>query len=262
MDKQRIKWRLAFLVLLLSILLWESGYLEIWATNLQRAFSNIVDDIENFLNEWKSLFTLTENLQKEIETLRNENFELYKENLRLKMILENLRQKEETAIWIKELEEKNFSLVYANIIGRDPVKWNLEFKIDKGEKDGIKKGMAVLYKDQIVGKIYKTGKNYSIVKTIYDPNTVIGVMIWETKDHGIVKGAFDHIEMAYIFSDHGIKTNHSVITSGIDEYIPFGLKVGYISQLEEKNVLAFTRIKVYPQVDFSNMEGVAVCLKF
>jgi len=253
---------LVFLVLLLSILLWGSGYVEIWTTNIQKAFSNIINDLKIFINELKAIFTLTESLQKEIEILRNENFDLYKENLRLKMILENLRRKEETAIWLKELEKKNFSFVYANIIGRDPVKWNLEFKIDKGEKDGVKKGMAVIYKDQIIGKIYKTEKNFSIVKTIYDPSTVVGVMIWETKDYGIVKGAFDHIEMAYIFSDHGIKTNHNVITSGIDEYIPYGLKVGYISHLEEKNVLAFTRIKVYPMVDLSNMEGVAVCLKF
>lgn len=262
MDKKRTIWRVILLLFVFSLILWGSGYLEKIVSFIQSKIYCYFYSISNFVKEIKTYVLVTENLQTELDNWRKEALNLYKENLKLKLILENIKRRESSISWLEDLVNKNIKLVYADIIGRDPVKWNLEFKINKGYENKIKVGMPVLYKEQIVGKVVKVEKSYSIVRTIYDPSFLSGVVVLNTKDQGIIRGAYDHIELAYLFSDHGIKEGDIVITSGTDEEIPYGLRVGYITGLTEKTFLAFTKVKILPFINISNIEGVAVCLSF
>lgn len=262
MVKKREIWRFILLISIFAIILWSSGYLERVFSFLQINVRYLIVNLLKLQEEIKSYILITKNLQNELESWQKKVLELYNENLRLKLILENIKKREEAIPWIEDLFKKNINVVYADIIGRDPVKWNLEFKINKGSKDKVKVGMPVLYKDQVIGKIVRVDSFYSIVKTLYDPTFIIGVTIINTKDQGVIRGAYDHMELAYLFSDHGIKEGDLVITSGTDENIPYGLKVGYISELKDKALFAFTKIKIFPLINISNIEGVAVCTGF
>lgn len=262
MKRDKNIWRLFLFLVFLSIILWGAGYLENLAFWIQYSFNHFFTSLEDFWKDFKSYITVTENLQKEISDLQKEVLSLYKENQNLKLILENIKKREDYLPWLKDLVDKKIEIVYADVIGRDPVKWNLELKINKGHTDGIRVGMVVLYKDQVVGRIVKTEKYYSVVRTIYDPNFIIGVTVLETKDEGILRGGYDHLEMSYLFSDHGIEKGNTLITSGTEDNIPYGLKVGYIADLREKAILSFSSIRILPFEDISNIKGVAVCLRF
>lgn len=262
MSKKRDLWRFILLLFVLAIILWGSGYFERFFSFVQINVHNFFINFLKFQEEIKSYISLTKNLHEELEAWQKRVLELYNENLRLKLVLENIKRREAAISWLEDLTKKNISIVYADIVGRDPVKWNLEFKINKGARDKIKVGMPVLYKDQVVGKIVKVDLSYSIVRTLYDPNFIMGVTILSTKDQGIIRGAYDHMELAYLFSDHGIKEGDLLVTSGTDENIPYGLKLGYISELKEKAIFAFTKIKIFPLINISNIEGVAICTGF
>ncbi|HOJ92859.1 MAG TPA: rod shape-determining protein MreC [Dictyoglomaceae bacterium] len=262
MDKKRRRLRLFFLILLFAVILWGGGYVEPLFADLQNRFSLFCTSIINLKNDIKAFFTIMESLQEEKNYWQEEARKLTEENFKLKLLLENLKKREEASYWFKELEGKNINFIYAEIIGRDPIKWDLEFRINKGEKEKIKVGMPVIYKDQLVGKVVSVGSNYSVVKTIMDPSFIVGVTILETKDQGVLKGAIDHMEMQYLFSDHGIKLNCTLVTSGIDEYFPYGIRVGYITEIEKKELLVFSKIRVIPFIDFSNINGVAICENF
>jgi rod shape-determining protein MreC len=261
-GKNKNIWRIILFLLFLTIILWSAGYLESIAFRIQYSFNRFFYNLQRTFDDIKSYITITESLQKEIAELQTEILSLYKENQNLKLILENIKKREDYIPWLKDLADKNIEIIYADIVGRDPIKWNLELKVNKGYLDKVKVGMPVLYKDQVVGRVVRTEKHYSIVRTIYDPNFVLGVTVLETKDQGILRGGYDHMEMAYLFSDHGIKEGNTIITSGTEDNIPYGLKIGYIADLKEKAIFSFSNMKILPFEDISNIEGVAICVKF
>lgn len=257
-KRKRLDWRLIILFFLVVLILWNEGFLEEGASFIQKYFFNLSQSVTNFLKDLKDFFTIYTNLQEEKEYWQRKAEELYKENLNLKISLENLKRHQEFS-WIKDFKMENCVLIPAFIIGRDPINWELSFRIDKGKKDGIKKNMPVIYKDQLIGKIEYVGYNFSEVQTIFNPSFSVGVIIYETKDQGVIKGSLEYMELSYLFSDSGIKNGYHVITSGVDEGIPYGLKVGYITEVTKNPTYFLPKLKVLPFFDLSKLEGVVVC---
>src|SRR5574344_2795375 len=105
--------------------------------------TNVVTSIKETANLKKEYKKLLESLQ-DYEYLQRNNTELRKENERLKQQLD----------FAQTLTEKNYS---AQIVGRDPDSLYSGITINKGSKNGIKKGMPVIAIQNgnvgIVGKI-------------------------------------------------------------------------------------------------------------
>ena len=75
---------------------------------------------------------------------------------------------------IKELKEllnlnstlSEYTTINATIISRNDLYWFNTVIIDKGKKDGLKKNMAVITQNGLIGKISKTTKKTSEIKLI------------------------------------------------------------------------------------------------
>ncbi|NLE65244.1 MAG: rod shape-determining protein MreC, partial [Elusimicrobia bacterium] len=62
-----------------------------------------------------------------------------------------------------------FSSVAARVVARDPSNWNASVMIDRGEKDGISPGMAVVNAAGVIGRVAEVGPHASKVILISDP---------------------------------------------------------------------------------------------
>ncbi|MEN2985008.1 MAG: rod shape-determining protein MreC [Dictyoglomaceae bacterium] len=260
MNKKKLKWRILALISLIFLISWGEGFLEDGISYIQGYFSNLLISIREFRKNLYDFVTIYKNLQKEKEYWQKEAESLYKENVILKLSLEKIKRLQEFS-WIKNFKIENYELIPALIIGRDFLSWNLNFRINKGKRDGLKENMPIIYKDQLIGIIEHVGENYSEIKSIFDPSFSVGVVIPETKDQGVIKGALDYMEISYLFSDSGIEHGFNVITSGIEGYVPYGLKVGYITEVDKNSSYFLPKIKVLPFYDLSKLEGVVVCKK-
>ncbi|PMQ02479.1 MAG: rod shape-determining protein MreC [Dictyoglomus sp. NZ13-RE01] len=258
MQKRKgINWRFLIIIFLIILSLWNEGTLEDWTFNIQKFFWESKEGVVNVIKNIVDVFTIYKNIALEKDYWEKKAEELLKENVLLKLNLENIKRYQEVLIFGNKF--KNFDIIPALIIGRDPLNWNLSFRINLGKKDGIKENMPVIYEDQLIGKIRKVSMNFSEVETIYNPSFSIGVVIYETKDQGVIKGAIDHMELSYLFSDNGIKDGYQVVTSGIDEDIPYGIKVGYISEINKNTVYFLPKVKVLSFIDISKLGVVMVC---
>lgn len=257
-KRKRLYWRLILFIIFIFLIFWNEDLLEEWASYVQKYYFSVFQNILNFSQNVKEFLSIFDNLQREKEYWQKKAEELYKENLSLKISLENLKRFNEFS-WIKDFKIKNYVLIPAMIIGRGPVDWDLNFRIDKGKKDGIRENMPVIFMDQLIGKIKYVGYNFSEVQTIYNPSFSVGVTIYETKDQGVIKGSLEYMELSYLFSDSGIKNGYQVITSGIDNEIPYGLKVGYIIEVSKNPTYFLPKVKVLPYLDFSKLKGVVIC---
>ncbi|MCX7845093.1 MAG: rod shape-determining protein MreC [Dictyoglomaceae bacterium] len=259
-KKKRLKWRILALFFLIILISWGEGFVEQGIAYIQDYFFKLLMSIREFRKNLHDYLTIYKNLQEEKEYWQKEAENLYKENINLKISLENIKRMQEFS-WIKNFKIENYELIPAFIIGRDPLNWNLSFRINKGRRDGIKENMPIIYKDQLIGIVEYVSENYSEIKSLFNPSFSVGVVIYETKDQGVIKGALDYMEISYLFSDNGIKNGDHVITSGVEEYIPYGLKVGCINEVNENSNYFLPKIKVLPFYDLSQLEGVVICKK-
>lgn len=205
----------------------------------------------------KNIITLR-NAQKENERLRNELLMqraitnsfigLAEENVRLKKLLN-----------FKNKSSFKYNLIAAEVIARSPSFWFNNVIIDKGENDGIKKNMAVINEDGLVGKVTEVYPNSSKVLLLIAEESSISVIISRTKEIGVVVGNGPNLpKLKYIFSTSNVVNGDFVETSGISEYFPKSIPVGKIKILPKKELELFYNIEIIPSVDFNSLRNVFV----
>ncbi len=106
----------------------------------QRASTFVIQTVHQTFQQY--LFLV--HLQRENEMLKQRMAELQKENhLKEEALLANERLRN-----LLQFREKfSTSIVAAEVIGQDPSSWFKSVTINKGERDGIRKGMAVISPD-------------------------------------------------------------------------------------------------------------------
>ncbi|NOX20540.1 MAG: rod shape-determining protein MreC [Nitrospirae bacterium] len=194
--------------------------------------------------------------------LKEENLKLKKENQKLKLMLTQLEEMLLEKERVKELDRlrKQYSRVVtvARVISMGISPWPKMMIIDKGSKQGIKKDMAVVSVDGLVGKVFQVMKSYSKVLILTDVNFSTSVRIKESRTEGVLSGTGTGVcVLKYIPKDEEIKEGMTIITSGLDGLFPKGIPVGVISRIEGTDEL-FYSIKVSPFVRLNKLEEVMV----
>lgn len=195
-----------------------------------------------------------EELQKqirELEQYKQKYLEYQRENINLRSML-GLKQR-----------NLQYELEAAEVIGREPGNWFNVILIDKGEENGIKKDMAVVTDQGLVGYVLSAGKNYSKVMLITDNRSSVSAMIERTRDNGILKGTIDpapmgYIKMVYLPQEANIIKGDVVISSGLGGLVPKGIIIGEVveAQKEPNEFMQYAIVK--PEVDFQKLEQVFV----
>lgn len=164
---------------------------------------------------------------------------------------------------------KSITLVSANIIGApsfipgiSPAEF---FIIDKGTADGVSIGQAVIYKNNLVGKITKTNSFLAEVTLITNLKSSFTAKS-SANALGVVKGqgAGSLILDNVLLSDQLkpsdlVFTNGDVNLSGVG--FPPDLVVGKIAAIDKKASSLFQRADIVSFLDFSKMTTVFVITK-
>lgn len=156
-------------------------------------------------------------------------------------------------------ESSGFPTVAAQVIGKDPSLWFRSVIIDRGNSDGVVKGMPVVTGDGIVGQIYSTSPNYAKVLLSIAPSSALDVLLQESRVRGILKGTGESTyRLEYILKTVEISEGDHVVTAGYGGLFPTGLPVGVVSRVIKKRRGMFLEVEVTPAVDFETLEGLLV----
>lgn len=171
---------------------------------------------------------------------------------------------------LKESLELNKTLteykpINATILSRNKSYWFNTITIDKGKKSGIRKNMAVITKNGLIGKINKVSNNSSEVKLITsdDINFKVSIAIKtnEIDNYAILNG-YDKktglIKASGIDKTTVINKDDVVLTSGLGEKFPGGIYIGTIEKVESDkyNLSKTVYIKTYQ--NFNDIHYVTV----
>jgi rod shape-determining protein MreC len=130
--------------------------------------------------------------------------------------------------------------------------------LDKGERDGVVKGAAVIVPEGIVGHVFRTSAHSARVLLISDRNSGIDAVVQRSRVRGIVQGREDGCELKYIKRGADVEIGDSVVTSGLDKIFPKGVLIGDVVRVMRRERGLFQSIVVEPRVAFERLEEVLV----
>jgi len=142
---------------------------------------------------------------------------------------------EENALLKKEInfiDENNFKFVAAKIISgvSDPLSQSVI--INRGRRDGLEKGLAVIADSGImIGKISEVEDDFSKVVLLSDNKSRVAATI-QNLDHtvGLVEGQYGlSFSMTNIPQNQEIKDGDLVVTSGLEGKIPKNLLIAKVA---------------------------------
>jgi len=222
---------------------------------LQKASTLTIETVQGIFQKYVFLV----NLERENRMLKQKIAELQEENNRtkeMKLAMERLKQ-------LLQFREKNsLSMIGAEVIGQDPSSWFKSVTIDKGERDGVKKGMAVISAAGVIGQILKTASHYATVLLITDYNSAIDSIVQRTRAKAIVEGKGENrCQLKYLLRTEEVAVGDAVVTSGLAGNFPKGLMVGEIKKVDKKGHGVFQYAELVPSVDLTKLEEVFVVME-
>jgi rod shape-determining protein MreC len=151
--------------------------------------------------------------------------------------------------------------VAAQVIGSSGSDLSRIVYIDKGENAGIKRDMAVMTSDGIVGKVLLVYPSVSQVLLISDQSSGVGALLEKTRLQGVLRGtANGEVVLERVMSDEQVPLGEIVLTSGGDQIFPKGLPVGTVINVGSGKDL-FLNIKIKPAANLSKLEEVLVLVE-
>jgi rod shape-determining protein MreC len=166
--------------------------------------------------------------------VRGENERLKQENGRLKIENQFLKTELETADRVQALakfqQQTPSRTLPARIIGTGTGANSRVVFIDRGSVAGVRRGMAVITPDGIVGKVLASYPTASQVLLVTDATFAAGVISGKNRVHGTVKGLGQNkVKVDYIQNEEKVEAGEIFYTSGDDRVFPKGMPVGRVT---------------------------------
>jgi len=201
-----------------------------------------------------------------IKNLTRTNVALEKENNELNAKLAELKEvQHENEILKKELGfseiKKDHELVPAKVIGRSSTSFFQTITIDKGKSDGIENGKAVLVEGYLIGTIQESGQNFSQVSLITNSQSLIAVILQDSRGTGILRGGLKGLTVEDIPLDTPVKIGETVVTSDTGSGILSGIAVGQVQDVISSQSEIFQRVNIKSPVELGKIEYVFVLNK-
>ena len=196
-------------------------------------------ELKNKEEQVDSVIAQNENLQNEVDKL--------KETLELNTIL----------------SDKVF--LNATVVSRNIGYWYDEITIDKGSKNGIEKGMAVVTSKGLIGQITKVSNYSSTVKLLSNENMSdkisVKIKVGDDYVYGLIS-MYDSKTNTYtvegISENVDIEKGADVVTTGMGTVFPSGLMVGTAQKVTTDNFDLSKVVEVKASVDFDDLDYVTV----
>jgi rod shape-determining protein MreC len=198
---------------------------------------------------------------------------LFRRRAELDWMQDRITTLEEQTVRLEELESENARLrdllafrerlagevLAAAVVGRDATGLARTLTIDRGERDGVVKGAAVLAPAGVVGQVFLASAHAARVLLITDHNSGVDAVVQRTRARGIVEGTVSEgCGLKFVKRTEDLQKGDVVVTSGVDGIFPRGLPIGELTGVDKRGQGLFQYATVRPFVDFDRLEDVLV----
>jgi len=205
-----------------------------------------INESFNFLSDYLNVYKENQNLKDQIDKFNSEKLNL--------TFLENENKK------LKELVGENIDNpdgIFSKVLIDKDGKFLKSIILNKGSKNGIKKGMVVLEKNYLVGQIIEVNYTTSRAILISDLNSNIPVVIEPGSFQSILSGTGKNYgKIKYSKNKLILDDNAIVYTSGLGGNFKAGLPIGKINnKIENYAVEFFSDLSQLSYVKIQSIKG-------
>ena len=224
-------------------------------TRFGRSVTTTIFNTGRFTFSWAIYVS---DLWRENKRLRIQNLELsdrinfhdnaIRENERLRKLLD-----------FRERSGLAGSVIAATVIGHDFDRVVNSLILNRGIRDGVRKNMAVITAEGLVGRIYETYYSSSSVLVLMDADSRVSAVTGNVS--GIIRwDGGPYLRMYGLPLTNTPPVGGEVYTTGIGGVFPPGLFIGTIesTRADEADVERYASVNVRPAVDFSRVQEVFV----
>ena len=231
----------------------------------QTMFSHLGQSVQDTLDTAHELGTL----QAENQRLRQQMNDLLlskvhlaeveQQNLQLRDLLDFKQKNPDYTVQLAEVIGRSTP---ATVIGHDPSNLVQSLLLNQGTADGVRQGQAVVTARGLVGRITEAGLNWSKVLLLTDSTSQVNGLLQSSRATGIIAGRQGKLYLRYVPQGEEITPNDIVVTSGLGGYLPKGLIIGQVQNVQKRDVDMFQEAEIRSFVDFSRLELVIVLQDF
>jgi rod shape-determining protein MreC len=232
--------------------------IRVWAVDAITPFERILIWAQNSTgNVWHN-YVYLRGVRAENRQLKDQIEQLRLEQVRLN---DDAAQARRLQALLSFKEQFIAKTVAAQVIGTSGTDASRLLYIDKGENQHLKRDMAVITADGIVGKVLQVYPSVSQVLLINDQSSGVGTILEKSRLQGVLKGtANGQVALEGVMSDEQVSPGEAVLTSGGDQIFPKGLPVGSVTAVSPGKDL-FLNIGIKPAVNLSKLEEVLVVVE-
>jgi rod shape-determining protein MreC len=149
--------------------------------------------------------------------------------------------------------------VVAEVVGIDPSQWAEAVTINKGSYNNLRKDVAIVTHQGLVGRTIEVAPHYATVLLITDRRSAVDALVQRTRARGIVVGKSRRLcELRYVDFHEDIRVGDTIVSSGLGEVYPKGLLIGTVTAVRQEAYGFFHEVEVKPAVDLARLEEVLV----
>ena len=203
--------------------------------------------------------------------LKTINDDLVQKNVELELQVEHLRTAllEMTADSAEIERMKSdallgYDIYRASVINNSLTHADNYITLNKGENDGIRREMGVISGSGVVGIVYQTSPNYSVVIPILNSKSSISCKIKRSDYFGFLKwdGGSSQYATVKDMPRHSLFTlGDTIVTSGHSAVFPGGIPVGTVEDMSDSHDGLSYLLKVKLFTDFARLSDVRVIAK-
>lgn len=132
--------------------------------------------------------------------------------------------------------------------------------LDVGSNQGVVPSLAVVAPKGLLGVVQTVSSDTCQVQLIYSPSTRLGAKAMRNPPTpGLLHGAsLSQLIIDFLDPESPVSNDDEVVTSGFSEYIPAGIPIGTIYQIEDNADFGTRRAKVRPHVQLGTVRDVLV----
>ena len=202
-------------------------------------------------------------------SLKSDNITLKEYNRTLLQELEHTRNElrvvKESSLLATHpfIREKSNGFYYktATVVNNTLNKTDNYITIDKGTNDGVRSEMGVFSDKGVVGIVYQSSGNYSIVIPLLNGKSNVNCRVKGSNSYCALQWDGNDARYSYLVDLPRytvFEKGDTVVTSGFSSIFPADIPVGRIHNLEESEDGLFYRAKVELFVDFTAVSNVFV----
>ncbi|MBN8592604.1 MAG: rod shape-determining protein MreC [Anaerolineae bacterium] len=163
-----------------------------------------------------------------------------------------------------EGSRQNEDYLTANVIASDDPNTLLRtIMIDRGSRDGVTRGMAVVTDQGMLGRVLRVAAGASQVLLITDPSSAISARLQTSRTQGSVVGDLSgNLTMTFIPLTAQVNVGDLVMTSGLGGNLPSDMVLGQVTSVQQFESELYQEATIRSLNNFDTLEIVLIVTNF